>query len=73
MGIIFIISESMRFVSDHIYFDYYKDKNKIKLVEFKNIPEYIQNIINSTNNNKIQWKYYYKQLIGGQRVSSKYL
>ncbi|WP_374696745.1 hypothetical protein [Spiroplasma endosymbiont of Polydrusus formosus] len=63
----------MRFVSDHIYFDYYKDKNKIKLVEFKNIPEYIQNIINSTNNNKIQWKYYYKQLIGGQRVSSKYL
>ncbi len=68
--IIFITSEAMRFGSYLKYFNYEKDS---KQVEFKNIQENIQNIINSTNDDKIQWKDYSEQLIGGWIASSKYV
>ncbi|WP_425377967.1 ankyrin repeat domain-containing protein [Spiroplasma endosymbiont of Polydrusus pterygomalis] len=67
---IFITSEAMRFGSYLKYFNYEKDS---KQVEFKNIQENIQNIINSKNDDKIQWKDYSEQLIGGWITSSKYL
>ncbi|WP_425379123.1 ribosome-inactivating family protein [Spiroplasma endosymbiont of Polydrusus pterygomalis] len=68
--VIFITSEAMRFGSYIKFFNYEKDGNQ---VEFKNIQEDIQNIINSVNNDEIQWKDYYKQLIGGWKASSKCL
>ncbi len=68
--IIFITSEAMRFGSYLKYFNYKKDG---KQIEFKNISKDIQNIINSTNDNKIQWKDYSEQLIGGWIASSKYI
>ncbi|MFX4057102.1 MAG: ribosome-inactivating family protein [Spiroplasma sp. hy2] len=67
---IFITSEFIRFGSHLKYFNYEKDG---KQVEFKNIQEDIQNIINSINDNKIQWKNYSEQLIGGWIAASKYL
>ncbi|WP_374696027.1 ankyrin repeat domain-containing protein [Spiroplasma endosymbiont of Polydrusus formosus] len=68
--VIFITSEAMRFGSHIKYFNYEKNG---KQVEFKNIPEDIQNIINSKNDDKIQWKNYSEQLIGGWIASSKYV
>ncbi|WP_342264737.1 ankyrin repeat domain-containing protein [Spiroplasma endosymbiont of Clivina fossor] len=65
---IFVTSEAMRFGSHLKYFNYEKAK---KSVEFKNIPEDIQNIINSTNDDIIQWKKYEEQLIGGWKAASE--
>ncbi len=68
--VIFITSKAMRFGSYLNFFNYEKDG---KQVEFKNISKDIQNLINSTNDDKIQWKDYSEQLIGGWMASSKYV